>query len=267
VSSDFSSSTHTNFLHMIACVALNHTHSALERQPSRVSHMSSMWQCLHEQAWDHWWSQGRICNCRVKTSIGSHELPYKAGECLRASSYLTNWPFWCYLWADLSQISSLFLPSHLATHLTMIEPMTIVGGVAATLHLAEFGYKFVRRLSDLPEDIRSSPDSIQSLLEDVDGFLHWAHTFKVDPSKLKNDKALESTIRNSVNTAAMIRRVLQPLLVKDGEKRRARLRKSLIFQHKKRRINRLIKDMNTYQGTLTFYFTGYDSLLLCGVDY
>jgi hypothetical protein len=137
----------------------------------------------------------------------------------------------------------------------MVEPLSIVGAIAAATQLARYVFHCLGTLSDYPGDLRSAPDRIKELLAEVDDFISIAKSVSLESHTSARSNHLRAQVTRCVRTASALKQLLQPLRITDNDTRRSKLRKCISFRGKWTRIARMLGDINGSQARLLFFMT------------
>jgi len=137
----------------------------------------------------------------------------------------------------------------------MVEPIAIIGGIAAVTQLAKYGFRFIQSASDYPGTFRDAPDTIEGLMNDVEGFLSIAQSLGPKPHEAGHSTILYSLIDRSINSATSLQRLLQTFAIDKSDPRSVRLKKSLSFVRKAKTISKCLLDIERCKGNLNLHIS------------
>lgn len=136
-----------------------------------------------------------------------------------------------------------------------MEPISIIGGIAAVIQLAKYGFRFTQSVSDYPGTVRDAPDTIKGLINDVEGFLSIAQSLGPKPHEVGHSTVLYSLIDQSVRSATSLQKLLQTFAIDKSDPRSVRLKKSISFRRKARTISRCLSDIERCKGNLNLHIS------------
>jgi hypothetical protein len=139
--------------------------------------------------------------------------------------------------------------------LTMVEPISIIGGIAAVIQLAKYGFRFIQSASEYPLTFRNAPDTIERLMNDVEGFLNIAQSLDPKPHEVGHSTVLYSLIDRSVSSATSLQKLLQTFAIDKSDPRSIRLKKSLSFTRKAKTISKCLLDIERCKGNLNLHIS------------
>ena len=134
----------------------------------------------------------------------------------------------------------------------MVEPISIIGGVAAATQLAKYGFRFIQMASDSPGTFHTTPDTIQALLDDVEGFICVAKPLSQKSHAVAHHSPFSSMIDRSINSATSLQGILQAVAIKNSDSIPVKLRKSLSFQRKAKQISNSMLDIERCKISIMF---------------
>jgi len=137
----------------------------------------------------------------------------------------------------------------------MVEPISIIGGIAAVTQLAKYGFRFIQSASDCPRTFRDTPDTIKGLMNDVEGFLNLAQSLGPKPHEVGHSTLLYSIIDQSVSSATSLQKLLQTVAIDKHDPRSVRLKKSLSFKRKAKKISKCLLDIERCKGNLNLHIS------------
>ncbi|KAF2257549.1 TPR-like protein [Lojkania enalia] len=138
----------------------------------------------------------------------------------------------------------------------MVEPLTVVGSLAACLQLAKWGIQFIELLTDHHEHARFfSSDTISHLSEDINGFLLIARSINPKSCKVATAAILESYINRCTSIATRIQITLSPLVIGNDDSTRVKFRKIASFRKKTKNIARLLSELERCKAGLHLYLS------------
>lgn len=144
-------------------------------------------------------------------------------------------------------------PRHLQS--SMVEPLSVLGGVAAGIQLFKYGIRLLGHLYDIPGDLRSAPDTIHDLLEEVDIFVNRVQSLEIESGASTDAAQLQALVIKYRRLAESMQDNLQSLKANPSDRRYKRWTKSAKFLKESKRISKLHEDITRCQATLHFFLT------------
>ena len=135
----------------------------------------------------------------------------------------------------------------------MVEPLSIISGVAAVAQLIKYSIRFIQSASSYPGAFLHSPDTIRALLNDVEGFISVVQSLDPESHVVAHRSLLSSTIDRSITSATLLRGLLQAVSIKDSDPKSVRFKKSLSFQCKAKKISNFMLDIERCKTSLTLH--------------
>jgi hypothetical protein len=134
-----------------------------------------------------------------------------------------------------------------------MEPLTILGGVAASAQLTKYSLSLFRSAAKLPGQLRSAPEAIKSLMEDVEGYLATLRSFSLESQNSEDSLALQAKIDRCTYSATQLQGMLKQMVFQDNDTRSIRLKKAIAFRRKTRTIGKRLADIERGRGILSFH--------------
>ena len=134
----------------------------------------------------------------------------------------------------------------------MAEPISIIGGVAAVTQLARYGLRIIQAASECPSAIRDTPDTIQALLNNVEGFISMVQPLSQKSHTVARYSPFSSMIDRSINLATSLQGTLQAVAIKDDDPIPIKLKKFLSFQRKAKKISNSMMDIEKCKISIIF---------------
>lgn len=131
-----------------------------------------------------------------------------------------------------------------------MEPLTIIGGVAASAQLTSIGISLAISVARLPSKIKSAPDALKSLMEDVEGYLATLRSFSLECRDSEDSLTLQARIDRCTSSATQLKGMLEKMAFQDKDTKWLKFIKAIVIQCKAKTIAKSLADFERRKGVL-----------------
>ena len=133
----------------------------------------------------------------------------------------------------------------------MVEPIAVIGGIAAVGQLAKYGFQLMRAMNDRPRNLGSISQTVTHLMN----YLDWHTNFLRSLSTRPGASSVQVVIDRSHCTALLLQGILKSFAIERNDSRTTRVRKCLRYQRKQRRVAMYLADLERCELILNAHFS------------